>query len=130
MTDRFLSVGEAAEQLTVHPSTIRRWIDSGRLRAYRLGEKRIGVKESDLAALATPLPARPGEEGLTADDDLLPPLHLTKEQQRRGLEALERLERLGAAIAAREGPFTTESWELLNESRDERTRDLMRAAEE
>jgi len=41
------------------------------------------------------------------------------------------LERLSAAIAARQGgKLTPESWELLNRSRDERTRDLLRAAEE
>ncbi len=55
---------------------------------------------------------------------------LTKEQQRRGLQALAELERLSAAIADRQGKLTPESWELLDQSRDERTRDLMRAVEE
>lgn len=59
---------------------------------------------------------------------VIPPL--TTEQQRRGLQALAELERLGAAIAARQGKLTPESWELINQSRDERTRDLMRAVEE
>ena len=58
----------------------------------------------------------------------IPPL--TKQQQRRGLQALAELERLSAAIAARHGTLTPESWELLNQSRDERTRDLMRTVEE
>jgi hypothetical protein len=55
---------------------------------------------------------------------------LTKAQQRRGLRALAELERLSAAIAARHGKGTPESWELLNEARDERTRALLRALEE
>lgn len=59
---------------------------------------------------------------------VIPPL--TKKQQRRGLNALAELERLGAAIAARQGRLAPESWELINQSRDERTRDLMRAVEE
>lgn len=61
----------------------------------------------------------------------LPPMapRLTKAEQRRGLEALAELERLSAAIAARQGKLTPELWELLNRSRDERTRDLLRAVE-
>lgn len=114
----------------MHPSTIRRWIDRGRLPAYRLGEKRVGVKPSDLARLVAPRPARPQHGGhvMQSSQIVIPPL--TKEQQRRGLKALAELERLGAAIAARQGKLTPESWELLNQSRDERTRDLMRAVEE
>jgi len=55
---------------------------------------------------------------------------LTKEEQRRGLRALVALERLSAEIAARHGSLTPESWELINQSRDERTRDLIREVEE
>ncbi|MBI4492651.1 MAG: hypothetical protein HY690_07660 [Chloroflexi bacterium] len=55
---------------------------------------------------------------------------LTKEQQRRGLQALAELERFRDELAAKYGKLTPESWELLNQSRDERTRDLMRAVEE
>ena len=51
---------------------------------------------------------------------------LTKEEQQRGLRALAELERLSAEIAARHGELTLESWELINQSRDERTRDLVR----
>jgi hypothetical protein len=47
----------------------------------------------------------------------------------RGLQALAELERLSAAVAARHGKLTPESRELLNESRDGRTRALMRAVE-
>lgn len=55
---------------------------------------------------------------------------LTEEEQQRGLQALAGLERLSAEIAARHRKLTPESWELLNQSREERTRDLMRAVEE
>lgn len=126
----YLTVRQAAEQLSVHPSSIRRWIDRGRLAAYRLGEKRIGVRPSDLARLVAPRPARTDHAARMAQSEqfVIPPL--TKEQQREGLQALAELERLGAAIAARHGKLTPESWELLNQSRDERTRDLMRAVKE
>lgn len=50
---------------------------------------------------------------------------ITREEQRRGLQALAELERLSTTIAARHGRLPPESWELLNQARDERTRDLM-----
>ena len=129
LAEPFLTVGQAAEQLSVHPSTIRRWIDRGRLPAYRLGEKRIGVRPSDLARLVAPRPARlgPGRHMAQSERLVIPPL--TKEEQQRGLHALAELERLSAAIADRHGTLTPESWELLNESRDERTPDLLHAVE-
>ena len=130
LSESYLTVGQAAEQLSVHPSTIRRWIDCGRLPAYRLGEKRIGVRPSDLARLIAPRPARAAHGGRMAQPErrAIPPL--TKEQQRRGLQALAELERFRDDLAARYGKLTPESWELLNQSRDERTRDLIRAVEE
>jgi excisionase family DNA binding protein len=130
LSEPYLTVGQAAEQLSVHPSTIRRWIDRGRLTAYRLGEKRIGVRPSDLARLIAPRPPRPGQGGRLGRSERPATPRLTKEEQRRGLQALAELERLSATIAARHGPLTPESWELLDESRDERTRDLMRTVEE
>ncbi|MBI4319560.1 MAG: helix-turn-helix domain-containing protein [Chloroflexi bacterium] len=56
---------QAAEHLSVHPSTIRCWIDRGRLPAYRLGDKRIGVRAFDLARLVAPRPARLPHRGRT-----------------------------------------------------------------
>jgi hypothetical protein len=50
---------------------------------------------------------------------------LTPEEQQRGLEALERVDVLQQQIRARRGgkPFPP-SWKVLNELRDERTRQL------
>jgi excisionase family DNA binding protein len=124
----YLTVAQAAAHLAVHPSTIRRWIDRGRLPAYRLGEKRIGVRPSDLARLVAPRPPRQ-EQGSVARAERPVVPRLTKAEQRRGLQALAELERLSAAIAARHGKLTPESWELLDQSREERTRDLLRAVE-
>jgi excisionase family DNA binding protein len=130
LSESYLTVLQAAEQLSVHPSTIRRWIDQGRLPAYRIGVKRIGVKPHDLARLVAPRPGRLGKgQPITQPEQLVIP-RLTKEQQQRGLQALAELERFRDELAARHGKLTPESWELLNQSRDERTRDLMRAVEE
>ena len=55
---------------------------------------------------------------------------LTEAEQQRGLRAIAELERFRDEMAATHGTLAPESWELLNASRDERTRDLMRAVEE
>jgi hypothetical protein len=47
------------------------------------------------------------------------------QEQQRGLHALAEMQRLRAEIAAKYGTPTAASWELLNQSRDERTADLM-----
>jgi hypothetical protein len=50
---------------------------------------------------------------------------LTPEQQQQALEAMEAARQLRAEILAkRGGKLFTPSWELLNEARDERTRQL------
>lgn len=130
LSEPYLTVSQAAEHFSVHPSTIRRWIDRGRLPAYRLGEKRIGLRPSDLARQVAPRPPRPAHGGSMAESERLVIPPLTKEEQQRGLRALAELERFRDELAARYGKLTPESWELLNQSRDERTRDLMRAVEE
>lgn len=48
LADSYLAVAEAAEQLSVHPSTVRRWIHQGLIPAYRLGQRRVGIRPSDL----------------------------------------------------------------------------------
>jgi hypothetical protein len=55
---------------------------------------------------------------------------LTEAEQKRGLRALDNLERLSKELAATRGSATPESWELLAHTREERSRDLMRAVRE
>ncbi|MGI8644025.1 MAG: hypothetical protein ACR2LS_07895 [Thermomicrobiales bacterium] len=55
---------------------------------------------------------------------------LTPEERARGLEAIAELTRIRQELFAKHGKLEPESWELLNESREERTRQLMRAVEE
>ena len=57
----YYTVPEAAQMLSVSPSTVWRWIKSGRLRAYRVGERTIRIKSVDLEAVISPVE--------TADDD-------------------------------------------------------------
>lgn len=54
---------------------------------------------------------------------------LTEEEHTESLRAVADLKRIRAELFVKYGKSEPESWELLNESRDERTRDLMRALE-
>ncbi len=47
MEERFYTVQEVAEKLSVHEETVRRWIKSGKLKAERFG-RAWRIRESDL----------------------------------------------------------------------------------
>jgi excisionase family DNA binding protein len=51
----YLTVSDAARELQVNPSTIWRWIESGKLPAYRLGERTIRIRKQDLESLLKPV---------------------------------------------------------------------------
>lgn len=123
--DDYLTVTEAATLLRVAPSTVRRWIREGDVSAYRLGQRRIGLRRGDLASLITPVQMEQERLGDPAGDDDVKPRRLTPEEQKRGLEALERIIALSDEIMVRRGgePFSP-SWELINEARDDRSRQL------
>lgn len=56
MFNRDLTIKEAAAQMNVHEETVRRWIQSGTLTAYRLnGKKLIRIAQKDLDALKEPI---------------------------------------------------------------------------
>jgi excisionase family DNA binding protein len=44
--DEFLSVGDVAQRLKVHPQTVRGWIARGELRAIRIG-RTVRVRRTD-----------------------------------------------------------------------------------
>src|SRR3990172_887127 len=54
----FYTVSEAARLLDVSPVTIWRWIESGRLPAYRLGPRNIRIKKEDLESVIKPARAK------------------------------------------------------------------------
>jgi excisionase family DNA binding protein len=110
----------------VHPATIRRWIDNGRLRAYRVGDKAIRLARSDVTALTAPVPTprEAGEhvEGLEAVNTG----RLTEGEKQRGLAIVAAMRRALEQQSAHNGgePLVT-SLELIHEMREERTRELM-----
>ncbi len=123
LDEQLLSVNEAAALLRVHASTIRRWIDRGDLPAYRIGQRRVAVKRSDLDRLIAPVHLAQGQRIVELRPGERPPERLTPEEKERGLEALARLRRLHERMRAELGdrPMTP-SWEILAELRDERSR--------
>ena len=125
LDEELLTVAEAAALLRVTPSTVRRWIREGDVPAHRIGRRRVALRRSDLARLITP--ARPATEtkDTVAVDEQVVGRRLTPEEVQRGLEAMDRAQELSRqTLAERGGKLFSPSWEIINEQRDERTRQL------
>lgn len=54
----YYTVSEAADRLHVSPVTIWRWIEEGRLAAYRVGPRSIRIMRDDLEGLVQPVQPR------------------------------------------------------------------------
>jgi excisionase family DNA binding protein len=54
----YYTVAQAAKVLEVSPSTIWRWIKTGKLPAYRVGQRNIRIKKADLPRIITPARAK------------------------------------------------------------------------
>lgn len=52
-----ITVASAAAQLSVGERTIRRYIATGKLPAYKIGPHLLRVSQADVDALAVPVPA-------------------------------------------------------------------------
>ena len=57
MSRRYISQQAAAEQLGVTVQTVRNYVATGRLTAYRIGPSRLRVDESELANVRRVVPA-------------------------------------------------------------------------
>lgn len=53
----YCTIKEVAETVGVHSNTVRNWIDSGDLKAYKLG-KVIRIRKEDLEAFAKEIDGR------------------------------------------------------------------------
>jgi excisionase family DNA binding protein len=117
-----LTIAEAAALLKVDPSTIRRWIRSGRLHALRPGPRTVRVRRSELEREPAPY-----INDIVGDNsrDPIPVPPMTEEYRSRALEALEAARQLREEQVRKYGVFTTPSWELLHEAREERDRQLL-----
>ena len=127
--EEYLTATEAAALPRVAPSTVRRWIRAGQLPAYRFGQRRVAIRRTDLDEVITPVrpigqraSRMPGNDRTDAE---VRNRRLTPEDVERGLTALEHAQQISRQILAERGEeLFSPSWEILNELRDERTRQL------
>ena len=56
MPERFITVQDAAEQLQVHPQTVRVWLRQGKLRGRLIGGRKSGyrIPASEIERLLSP----------------------------------------------------------------------------
>ena len=124
----YVTIPEAADLLHVSPSTIRRWIARGDLAAYRFGHHRVRIKKEDLTAMVAPVSHEAEEqewEVTLPGDEPLVVRPLTEEEQQKALAIVAELQRLRAEmLARRRGVPFPDSWELINEERERRSRQL------
>ncbi|MCC6629350.1 MAG: helix-turn-helix domain-containing protein [Chloroflexi bacterium] len=127
-----LTVDEAARLLKVTPTTIRRHINAGRLPAVRVGRS-VRIRQEAVEGFLTPVVPAPldalaahqesGADQIAKNRATIPPM--TDAQVQQALAAVEKMRRVQADQLARRGgaPYAP-SWELLEEARDQRTREL------
>ena len=124
--ERYITVAQAAQLLKVSQSTLWRWIDQGRLPAYRFGQRRVLIRQDDLRRLITPARGEKGggmSEIEKERERLSRPL--SKEEQRKALAALAAARQLKAQMLERHGgKLFSDSAEIVREMREERTREL------
>ena len=115
------SVREAAELLRVSESTVWRYSAQDMLPAYRVGKKRVMFRRQDLEALLTRLRGRKEPMATKTKLRLIP----ISEGTGSRVDALTRARALQAEILARRGGVpVSDSWEDINDAREERTADL------
>jgi excisionase family DNA binding protein len=119
-----LSVAEAARYLRVSQSTLWRWINTGTVNAHRIGPKRVWLNVSDLGQLAQPArplaSAPPAPRPGTRNEPAMSP-----RDREQALAAIEAARAFQAEVLARRGgePLGP-SWELIDEAREARSREL------
>lgn len=127
-----LTVEETAKLLKINPMTVRRYITAGKLPAVKVG-RRVRVRKEAVEGLLSPItPKRPDAETTIQEEgdpmrevERTSARRLTEEEKREVLAAIERGKRERAELAAkyRDVPVPS-SLELLDEAREERTRQL------
>jgi excisionase family DNA binding protein len=125
-----ITVAEAARALKVSQSTIWRWIDQGRLPAYRVGPRKVRLKADEVMQLI--VPTRHSEANETEWERVRAELSrpLSEEEKQRALAALDAIEALDREYdSARTAADGLDSVEILRQERELRTKQLMDAME-
>jgi excisionase family DNA binding protein len=118
----YVSVAEAATLLKVDRSTVRRWIDRGRLPAYRVGQRYIRLKRSDLERAFSRI--TPPVNRLTTGQELPGvPVPLTPAEKAEALAVAKRARQLRRELRDRWGASHRDllADELIDLAREERS---------
>jgi excisionase family DNA binding protein len=60
VSEKMISIADAARRLSVSELTVRRWIASGRLTGYRFGSRMIRIDSEELDHVARQIPTTGG----------------------------------------------------------------------
>lgn len=123
--DDYVTTAEAAGILGINRATLHRWVKKGILRAYSLGPRKVLFNRAELIALLKPKGEADAEARMKERlGRVIPPL--TDEQVEQRLAAMRAGRELRERIARRQkgGPWKP-SWQIINEARDERTKQLL-----
>ncbi|MGI8912894.1 MAG: excisionase family DNA-binding protein [Chloroflexota bacterium] len=127
LDDHYMGVREAAERLHVSTSTIWRWIDRGRIPAYRVGPRQVRLKVADVAAcITTARPATSRQIGMVMRDEADVRRPMSEEEHAQMRRAIEGLREAQEMIRVRfAGIELSPAHVLIEEMRDARTHQLM-----
>ncbi len=122
----FLTIQEAAEILKVSEPTVWRWIDGGRLCAYRAGKRTIRIKAEDLAQILEPIGSVDGESTEDEEQTIFETMRMSLVEAASQLEAIEAAKTLRTQLlATRTGEeLSSSSADLIHQAREERTETL------
>ena len=130
-SDQLITASQAARLLAAHISTVRRWITKGKLPAYRVGERGVRLRYGDVVQLITPVRNDEEKGGRMSKAEQYGIRPLTPQQQAQARRAIAEARRLRAEmLKQRGGKLFPDSAALIREMREERTRQLMREAQE
>lgn len=128
--ERYYTVAQAARKLQVHRSTVLRWIEAGKLVAYRVGSRAVRIKERDLERAITPVASPKGVILMKEHDQAhvrVPsvPRRVTDGEVKRGLAALAQARLFTAQMQQRRGgQLLPSSADLIRQEREERSNQL------
>ena len=119
LEDEFYTIPEAARALRVSVSTVWRWIDSGKLAAYRVGQRRIRIRRADLAAVVKPF--HEGRED-RAGKEQIEVFKMSPTEAENQTALIKKAQALQERIMARRGgePLPS-SWPEISQAREERS---------
>jgi excisionase family DNA binding protein len=118
----YLTPAEAARQLHVSVSTVWRWIDKGKLPAYRVGERFIRIPKAGLSQVVRSARQPDVALGPPREEELE---GKRLERQRRGEEFLKMTRKLREDMLRRRGGVPLpDSWEDIRAAREERDREI------